>query len=97
MFKLVTFMFLKVIKSAEEHIELVRKERTHYHECLDTSSTSIKASFPAVPSPGFCLPANSTDTTIHYSFDMAHRYIRTSILSTCRCIRTETNTNLMFE
>ena len=34
MFKHVTFMFLKVIKSAEEHIELVHKERAHFHECL---------------------------------------------------------------
>ena len=73
MFKHDTFMFLKAIKSAEEHIELVQKERAHYHECLDTSSTSIKASFPAVPSPGSCLPANSTDATVHYSFDMAQQ------------------------
>ena len=63
-------MFLKL---AEEHIELVQKERAHYNECLDTSSISIKASFPAVPSPWSCLPANSTDATVHYSLDMAQQ------------------------
>ena len=84
-------MFFKAIKSAEEHIALVQRERVHYHECLDTSSTNIKASFPVVPSPGSCLPANSTDATIHYSFDMAQQ-VRTSILYSCQCIRAETNT-----
>ena len=75
MFKHITFMAFsfKAIKSAEEHINLVQKERAHYRECLDTSSSNLKASFPVVSSPGSCLPANSTDTTIHYSFDMAQQ------------------------
>lgn len=72
-FKHVTFMLFKAIKSAEEHIGLVQKERAHYRECLDTSSTNFEASFPVVPQPGSCLPANSTDTAIHYSFDMAQQ------------------------
>ena len=73
MFNYVTFMHFKAINSAEEHIGLVQKERAHYRECLDVSSSNLKESFPVVPPPGSCLPANSTDTAIHYSFDMAQQ------------------------
>ena len=66
MFNYVTFMHFKAINSAEEHIGLVQKERAHYRECLDVSSSNLKESFLIVPPPGSCLPANSTDTAIHY-------------------------------
>ena len=79
-FNYVTFIYFKAIKSAEEHIGLVQKERAHYRECLNVSSTNCKTSFPVVPPPGSCLPANSADTVIHYSFDMAQQV----------CIRTPT-------
>ena len=73
MLKHITFILFKAIKSAEEHIRLVQQERAHYRECLGTRSTNVKASFPVVPSPRSCLPANSTETSIHYSFDMAQQ------------------------
>ena len=72
----VTLIFFKAIKSAEEHIGLVQKEREYYRECLKISTTNLKAFFPVVPSPGCCLPANSIDTTIHYSFDMAQQVLQ---------------------
>lgn len=74
MFKHFTLrMFFKAIKSAEEHIGLVQREREHYRECLDTSNANLKNNYPVVPPPGSCLPANSVDTAIHYSFDMAQQ------------------------
>ena len=44
-----TFTFLKVIKLAEEHIELMQQERAHR---LDTSSTGIKLPFQQCHHPG---------------------------------------------
>ena len=64
------YVHFKAIKSAEEHIGLVQRERG---QCLDVSSANRQQAFPIVPPPGSCLAANSTDTTIHYSFDMAQQ------------------------
>ena len=64
-----------MIKKAEEHIELVQREREHYRECLDISSSNVKAYFPVIPPPGSRIPANSTDAAIHYSFDMAQQVL----------------------
>ena len=70
---MLNFVHFKAIKSAEEHIGLVERERGFYHQCLDVSSANRQRAFPIVPPPGSCLAANSTDTTIHYSFDMAQQ------------------------
>ena len=70
---MLNFVHIKAIKSAEEHIGLVQRERGFYRQCLDVSSANHQRAFPIVPPPGSCLAANSTDTTIHYSFDMAQQ------------------------
>ena len=62
-----------MIKLAKKnHLNLVKQERAR--QCCKTSSNNLKASFPTVPPPLSCsLPANSTDTAMHYSFDMAQQ------------------------
>ena len=71
----IPFHFLKAITVAEEHINSVKQERAHYQQCCKTSSDNVKASFPVFPPPSCMLPANSTDTTVYYSFDMAQQVL----------------------
>ena len=66
-------MQLQAIKQAEEHIDLVKQERAHYHSCCQTSTTNLQDCFADVPSPGSYIPPRSHDITIHYSFDMAQQ------------------------
>ena len=71
------FNSFKVYEVAQKHMNLVKQERAHYRQCCQTSSENLKSCFPVVPPPSCALPANSTDTTIHYSFDMAQQVTTT--------------------
>ena len=62
----------------------MQSERAHYRECCETSKANLQSSFPVIPPPGSILPANSTDTAIHYSFDMAQQ-VHTLLLHTYQC------------
>ena len=68
-----------------------RQERAHYHECLSTSSTSIKASFPVVPSSGSCFQPAVQMPPFIIAFDVAQQ-VHTLIVYSCQCTRAETNT-----
>ena len=69
------FVSSRLITVAEEQINLVKQERAHYWQGYKTSCDKVKASFPVVPPPSCMLLGNSTDTTVHYSFDMAQQVL----------------------
>ena len=97
MFKHGTFMFLKVIKLAEEYIELMQQEGAHHHECLDTSSTSIKLLFQQCHHPGAIFQPTLQMPLFIIVLTWHNRYIFTSILYTCwwiSAIQTPTNTKV---
>ena len=67
-----------MIKQAEEHISLVKEERTEYRKILKECSDNLHKMFTSggflqVPTPYSRIPAISNRTTIHYSFDMAQQ------------------------
>ena len=67
-----------MIKQAEEHISLVKEERTEYRKILQKCSDNLHKTFTSggflqVPPPFSRIPAMSNRTTLHYSFDMAQQ------------------------
>ena len=43
---------------------------------LAFQSQGVKAHFPVIPPPGSCIPANSTEPAIHYSFDITQQVLK---------------------
>ena len=63
---------------AEEHIIKVQKERSYYRSLVHTSKIDVKDYFSEEgvfmpPTPNCQLPSNSTEITVHYSFDFAQQ------------------------
>ena len=68
-----------IISVAKDHVDVVSRERKHYREQCKSSWDNIKALYTSdswicqPPAPGYVIPSNSVNTTIHYSFDMAQQ------------------------
>ena len=73
---------LQAIKSAEEHITAVTKERSYYRTVCEESKKNITALYSSTmgsfepPPPYSMIGPLSNDTTIHYSFDMAQQVLK---------------------
>ena len=67
-----------MLKDAEEHLELATQERSYYKNAIETSKEAPKKTFTVddqfhVPPVGSCLPPESRDIEMHFSFDMAQQ------------------------
>lgn len=65
------------IAGALEHLELVKTAWEHYKTICEESKGSIHTHFVVdgqfSPPPGACMPCNSVDIKVHYSFDYAQQ------------------------
>ena len=72
---------LQAIKAAEEHITAVTKERSYYRTICEESKKKIHGLYTSAtgsfepPPPHSIIGPLSSDTTVHYSFDMAQQVI----------------------
>ena len=68
---------LQAIKTTEEHLVAVAKERSKYRSACKDSKSELITLFTngtfRPPPPGSAVPPLSHDTTVHYSFDMAQQ------------------------
>ena len=69
-----TYFIPVVHKAAEKHIEHVKIERAHYKQACEDSVKEVERLFSeGIPPPGAKIPPNTSQGTIHYSFDMAQQ------------------------
>ena len=78
-FTTILFHTLQVIKYAEALL-LATQERSHYKGAIDSAKEVLKNTFTVegqllVPPINACLPSNSNDITMHFSFDMGQQVL----------------------